>query len=154
MGNTHAVTGAHFARSPSDAPGRRRQAGFVSIALGVGLIAFAFLDSDGTPVRTTSPTVPPASEPTVLGVTVEPEPTTPEADPADPVVGELVTGSSSTAPTRPRPTSTTRTPATTTTTEAPVLIPPTVVTNTTTTTEATTTTTGETTTTTGDVPPE
>ena len=140
--------GAHFATHARSRPGRRRQLGIVSMALGVGLLAFAFLDSDGTPIRTTSPTVPPSSEATVLGTTVEPEPTVPEAAPAEPVVGDLVTEApATTAPSSsPRPTSTTR-PPTTTTTEAPVLIPPTVVTNTTTTTEATTTT-SETTTTT------
>jgi len=120
----------------------------VSIALGVGLLAFAFLDSDGTPVRTTSPTVPPSSEPTVLGVTVEPAPTTPEAEAAEPVVGELVTEEPTTAPPHPRPTSTTRPPPTTTT-GPPVLIPPTVVTNTTTTSEVSTTTTDGPTTTVG-----
>jgi hypothetical protein len=152
--------GAHFT-SPArgSRPGRRRQIGILSIALGVGLLAFAFLDEDGTPVRSTSPTLPPSSEATVLGVTVAPEPTTPGAEPATPVSLSPPDdaddgdgdggGTPTTAGSRP---TTTRAPSATTTTEGPVLIPPTVVTNTvpprpTTTTEPTTSTAPSTTTT-------
>ncbi|MGV3758984.1 MAG: hypothetical protein ACO1PW_05495 [Actinomycetota bacterium] len=143
--------GAHFATPARSRPGRRRQAGFLAIALGVGLLAFAFLDEDGTPVRSTGPTIPPSSEPTVLGVTVEP-PTTAGAVPATPV---SLTVPDDGAPTTAEPRSTTTGEPATTTTEGPVLIPPTVVTNTiptrpttttTTTTEPTTTTESTTTT--------
>lgn len=137
LGNTSGLMGAHFAKPVSrPRPGRRRQAGFLSIALGVGLLAFAFLDEDGTPVRSTSPTVPPSSEPTVLGVTVEPGPSPSAADPATPVSLSVPDDG---APATSAPRSTTTGAPATTTTAGPVLIPPTVVTNTETTRSTTTT---------------
>jgi hypothetical protein len=151
--------GAHFANAvPRSRPGRRRQAGLLAIALGVGLLAFAFLEEDGTPVRSTSPTVPPSSEPTVLGVTVDPGPTAPDADPAAPVP-VAASDDEDDDPSGPGSPSTAGGPATTrpstTTTEGAVLIPPTVVTNTaptTTTSAPSSTSTTETTTTTTEAP--
>lgn len=145
--------GAHFPTPVArPRPGRRRQVGILSIALGVGLLAFAFVDEDGTPVRNTSPTVPPSSEPTVLGVTVEPEPTAPGAEPATAVsLSSPDDDDGEGTPTTAAPGPTTTRPPSTTTTEGAVLIPPTVVTNTVPprppTTTSTTTTTQSTTTT-------
>ncbi len=117
---------------------RQRHAGALLCALGVGLVAFTFLDGDSPsvsldrqPARSTT------SEASVLGVVItQPEATSlPTASPASPVEIEPT-------PTRRAPTTTAR-PASTTTTSAPAttspdptLIDPTVIENTTTTTDA------------------
>jgi hypothetical protein len=125
-------------------PDRARRAGFLVIALGVGMAAFAFVDGDQRGPRDRSPVVAvpssSSSTATVLGVTV----TTaagPAASPASPATFTLdeERGTVTTAPPRR--------PVATTTSEGVDIGVPTSIVNTSSTTEATTTTEGPTTTT-------
>lgn len=116
---------AHMARSTT----RRREAGILAIALGVGVLAFGFLGSEDPkeppgPDRARSIT----SGPSVLGAVITPDDTPPTAGAASPATFDI--------PAR-RPSTTGGSVTTVATTEAPsaTLIPPTEVENTTTTTE-------------------
>jgi hypothetical protein len=118
---------------------RQRHAGILVCALGVGLVAFTFLDGDSPSVSLDRrPPTSATSEASVLGVVItQPETTSlPAAAPASPVEirpTPTSTRRATTTTARPDETSTTA-PATSST--DPTLIDPTVIENTTTTTDA------------------
>jgi len=148
---------AHMARPspPVGGSDRARQAGFVAIALGIGLLAFAFLDGEerGGP-DDPRPGLVVTTEATVLGVTVARGDALRPAGPAAPATFEVDDEPSSPTTRRAAATSTTTTtsrPGSTTTDDidigTPLSIDNTTTTHApTTTTEGTTTSTSETTT--------
>ena len=110
---------------------RRRQAGILVIALGVGVLGFAFLGGDD-PQRV--PDAPDqarsiSSEASVLGVVVTPDSAPPTAPAASPATFDGPARRSSATSGAPAPT------VTSTTTPSASLIAPTAIENTTTTTE-------------------
>jgi hypothetical protein len=118
---------------------RQRHAGILVCALGVGLVAFTFIDGDAPGVsRDPRPARSTTSEASVLGVVItQPEATSlPPASPASPVeIDPTTTRRAPTTTARPAGTSATTAPPPATTAPDPTLIDPTVIENTTTTTE-------------------
>ena len=148
---------AHMApRSPRlGDPDRARQAGVVAIALGVGLLAFAFLDGEQRGGQDDpQPGLIATTEATVLGVTVEPDDVLPPAGAAAPATFDVDDDRPSPTTRHGADSTTTSRPATTTTDDTDIGTPLSID-NTTTTTEATTTTEEPTTTSTSEttVPP-
>ncbi len=106
-------------------PIRRRRAGALAIALGVGLIGFTLVDEDPRPeVRTSSDGVVPAdTSPTVLGAVVTRDSVV-TAEPAAPATFEIDDDDDRTATTRRRPTSPSTAKSAPTTFPPPTLGPP------------------------------
>lgn len=125
-----AARAEHSSGMPSHlaTPIRRRRAGALAIALGVGLIGFTLVDEDPRPeVRTSSDGVVPAdTSPTVRGavVTRDSVGTAAPAAPAAPVTFEIDDEDERTTTTRRRPISTSTAKSAPTTFPPPTLGPP------------------------------